>query len=295
MAWIESHQTLAAHPKTRKLAHLLSVSKPAAIGHLHCLWWWAIDYTEDGGLERFDSLDIAIAGEWEGDPDAFVGALVKAGFLDESPDGHLSIHDWADYAGKLIERKKANAQRMRDARAAEKAASTAHGSGTNNERAAHVQRTDDARVERPNQTIPNQTKPDQTTGDKSPAPPRARKTANGRVDYSPEFEAFWQVYPSGHGVKKASYEHWKRIKPDAALAQEIIDGVHGWKLGDRWKRGFVMDAENFLKKQAWESVPPPQSADNITRIEAPSRPANASGQQNLTDQELDDIIYGRTG
>jgi len=39
VAWIESHQTLGQHPKTRKLARLLNISAPTAVGHLQFLWW----------------------------------------------------------------------------------------------------------------------------------------------------------------------------------------------------------------------------------------------------------------
>lgn len=169
MAWIESHASLADHPKTRKLARILDVPKVQVIGHLHCLWWWATDYAEDGSLQRYDDLDVAIGAEWEGEPATFIDALVAAGFLDSDEHG-LRIHDWDDYAGKLIERRKANAERMRQARAA-------HEQSTNTPRAAHVQRTQRARAERPNQTVPNQTEPvgDTPTTPASanaPAPPR---------------------------------------------------------------------------------------------------------------------------
>lgn len=115
MAWLESHQTLGAHPKTRKLAHLLGISRAATIGHLHYLWWWAMDYAQDGDLSRFEPLDIAIGAEWEGDADAFVEALVRAGFVD-ADDRVLIIHDWWEYGGKLIEKRRTDAERKRAAR-----------------------------------------------------------------------------------------------------------------------------------------------------------------------------------
>lgn len=263
MAWIESHQTLGQHPKTRKLAHLLGVSKPAAIGHLHCLWWWAVDYAEDGDLSRFDALDIAIGAEWDGDETEFVTAMVKAGFLDEGPGDTFAVHDWDDYAGKLIERKKANAKRMREARAE-------RDTGTETPRAEHVQRTQRARVERPNQTIPNQTKPDRTEEEKgADAPDPTPKPAN-KPNYSTDFESFWQTYPSGHGVKKTAWDQWQKIRPGPELVREILDGLNGWHKSDRWLSGFVMDAHRWLRERAWESVPPPQSS-NVTRLSAPRR------------------------
>ncbi len=113
MAWIMSHQSLARHPKTRKLARLLGISLPDAIGRLHLLWWWALDYADDGDLSGFDDSDIADAMLWEGDPTALTAALVASGFMDED----RKIHDWWDYAGQLVERRRADAERHRRQRA----------------------------------------------------------------------------------------------------------------------------------------------------------------------------------
>ncbi len=113
MAYIESHQTLPRHPKTRKAARLLGVSVPAVIGHLHCLWYWAMDYAQDGDLTPHERAELADAAMWEGEADALIVALTAAGFLDETPDGGLVIHEWMEYAGKLIEKRKSDAARKR--------------------------------------------------------------------------------------------------------------------------------------------------------------------------------------
>ena len=121
MAWLQSHQGLARHPKTKRFARLLGISVPQAIGHLHLLWWWALDYASDGDLTPFELEDIADAGGWEGDAEAFMRALIDAkgpsghGFVDNGPD--LQIHDWEEYAGRLIEQRVKNAERMKEARA----------------------------------------------------------------------------------------------------------------------------------------------------------------------------------
>lgn len=109
MAWIESHQELGRHPKTRKLARALDISRPCAVGHLHYLWWWALDFAQDGDLSRYDAEVLAEAALWDGDPGAFVSALLEAGFLD--PDSQL--HDWHDYAGKILDQRRANADKQR--------------------------------------------------------------------------------------------------------------------------------------------------------------------------------------
>jgi hypothetical protein len=122
MPWLPSHQELREHPKTRRLTVMLGVPRAQVIGHLHCLWWWALTYADDGDLTRFDSLDIALAAEWEGDPQTFVDALLGcgggggAGFLDVRGDDGLWLHDWDEYGGKYVEKRRREADRLREHR-----------------------------------------------------------------------------------------------------------------------------------------------------------------------------------
>ena len=107
MTWLESHKALREHPKTKRAARSLGIPTVHLVGHLHYLWYWAMDYAPDGDLSAFDPEDIADAADWTGDPDAFIKALVSAGggrrpgFLEER-DG-LHIHDWIDHGGRLAE------------------------------------------------------------------------------------------------------------------------------------------------------------------------------------------------
>lgn len=119
MAWIESHQEIAHHPKTKRLAKRLGVSIPTAIGHLHLLWWWALDYAQDGNLTDYSEVEIAEAAGWEGDPSEFVDGLLHCGvngsfgFLEPDDRAALHIHDWQDYAGRLVQRRQAAIERTR--------------------------------------------------------------------------------------------------------------------------------------------------------------------------------------
>jgi hypothetical protein len=113
MAWIESHQELGRHPKTRRLARLLNVSLPCVVGHLHFFWWWALDYACGGDVTRFETGDLADGALWEGDPGVFVEALIGAGFLDQAENGDLRVHDWDEYAGRLLDQRKANAEKQK--------------------------------------------------------------------------------------------------------------------------------------------------------------------------------------
>lgn len=103
MAWIESHQTLKDHPKIFVLTDALNISRVQAIGHLHLLWWWCVDYSPDGIVKHSDTA-IARAAEWSGESKLFVESLITAGFIDRA-NGVLTIHDWMDFCGPLMKRR----------------------------------------------------------------------------------------------------------------------------------------------------------------------------------------------
>jgi len=118
VAWIESHQSLAKHKKLLRLAALLKTNRVQLVGHLHYLWWWGLDNVpSDGYLGDITDYEIAVAAEWEGDPEEFVSALVQAGFIDVFGEERY-LHDWHDYAGKLLERREGDARRKRSMREA---------------------------------------------------------------------------------------------------------------------------------------------------------------------------------
>jgi hypothetical protein len=141
------------------------------IGLLHLLWWWCLDYAQDGDLMVCSDEDIADAVLWEGDAQELREALTAVGFLEDG----VRIHDWHEYAGKLIEKREANAERMRRARATHPPKDVPPTPG---ERAAHMQRTNGARAGAtvPNRTEPNQTVPNPPTADAvAPPPPKPTK------------------------------------------------------------------------------------------------------------------------
>lgn len=108
MAWIEIHQHLKEHRKTRKFKNLMGITRAQAIGHLTMLWLWGIDNTDDYGIiQDADYDDIAIACDYHDDSQLIVNSLIEAGFLEkDEKGGKLFIHDFEDYIGRLKETKK---------------------------------------------------------------------------------------------------------------------------------------------------------------------------------------------
>jgi hypothetical protein len=109
MAWIELHQNLPTNKKTLRLKKILKIKTPQAVGHLCMLWLWALDNAQDGDISEFESGEIAEIVAYPGDADKFMEALKSSGFVDEN--GH--IHDWDDYAGKLIEQREVRKEQAR--------------------------------------------------------------------------------------------------------------------------------------------------------------------------------------
>lgn len=186
MAWIESHQSLLTHRKTMRAIGALKVDRYKFIGHLHALWWWALDNADDGNLSGLNDTEIAAAAGWhKGRATEFVTALSEAGFIDA---GTRQLHDWEDYAGKLIDRRRRNAERKRQARAVER--EDVH--RTDAGRTQHVPRMSGAT--QPDPTRPNQTQQNPTL----PPPPTPSSAAGGGLVDS-DFGRICQLYEENIG------------------------------------------------------------------------------------------------
>lgn len=156
MAWIELHQAVWTHRKTVSLAIKLGLDATYAAAHIIRLWTWALDNVEDGDLSGLPPEVIAFGADWKGDPETFVNAAIYAKWLDETEEG-LYIHDWEDYAGKLMERRAAERERSRKRRADSKAVTLKPPAKkrTTGGRPADDQQTTVGTV--PNSTVPNLT------------------------------------------------------------------------------------------------------------------------------------------
>lgn len=261
MAYIESHQAIGRHPKTLRLARRLGVSKHEAIGVIHMLWWWCLDYAPDGDLTGFGDDEIAMATEWPGEPAGLVDALVESRWLDRGADGQpliLLVHDWEEYGGKLVQRRRANAKRMRDARADtpddappnHQLHPETHVQDTCAARAAGVQsekREEKKSVEETRTTPP--LPPGGDDGDGEPTEPEAKPTAVDR-----RFSRWWDRYPN-KSAKIEALKAWRRLKPDDAMTERLIAAVDRQRTGDLWTREhgrYIPKPATWLNQGRWD-------------------------------------------
>jgi len=139
MAWIELHQSAAWHRKTVNLRTELKIRRPEALGLMAGLWLWALESAPDGDLSHITDKEIAASAGWHGNPGRFVSALITVGYLDEDRE----IHDWYDYAGRLIESRVADRDRKREEREQRRIArESADGKKGRVPRTVHGQSTD---------------------------------------------------------------------------------------------------------------------------------------------------------
>ena len=263
MAWIELHQSLPGHHKTMRFRRALKIGQAQAIGHLCMLWLWCLDNCPDGDLSSLLDCEIAEAAGYDKKPEDFTAALRESGFLDENNQ----VHDWYSYAGKLIEKREQNANRMRERRA----------------RAEHVQRTCSARADNvhekctatvPNRTVPNRTQPNSSSGGDAPdwnpfgeAPERPQDTIEAYLTDN--------LSPLSPGnIEELNAFQEAGMQPDAirfAVDQAAAQGKRNWAyvrgILRRWEQAGIFTAG--AAKAAEE-----QRSKNVQSVH--SRPTNQS-------------------
>lgn len=205
-------------------ADLLGVTPATMVGLMVTLWLWALDNAPEGDLAGIPDRLIARAASWNGDSGQFCSALQAAGFVDREGQ-HVSIHNWERYAGKLIDQRRANAERVRQFRA----------------RNAHVTVTKRACNALPDHTGPDRTIPDRTgalthvseslTDSPSPRPiepvatpsSEGKPSAQGTAPIEPVFDL--PAEPSAPGHVRTQPVLPATRKPSARRAKALIEPV----------------------------------------------------------------------
>lgn len=262
MAWIELHQSLREHKKVYACSEVLGVSRLEMIGMLVSLWLWALDNAQDGTLGGVSDRTIARVCDF---PEKKAGKLVDAlrttGWLDEDKERNcLVIHDWYDYAGKLMERRKSDRERKeRSRKPAGKPQEVPPDSGTY---PPEVQRTDCGQnaVVRGKScaTVPYPTVPIPTNSisEHNNQPDPMRASAEGKA-----FTSFWAAYPNKADLEDA-WNAWRELNPDAQTVRSILAGLAAWKQSGQWQDDggrFIPCAAKWLSKRRWECPPAPSA------------------------------------
>lgn len=105
MAWLEIHTVLPRHRKNLGLARDLRLKSEWTMGNLIALWLTVLEQQEDGDLSKWSDDLIAESGGFQAKGPQIVELLYKHGLLDR--DTRL-VHDWLEYAGKLLKSKYAS-------------------------------------------------------------------------------------------------------------------------------------------------------------------------------------------
>jgi hypothetical protein len=176
MAFIESHQKVERHRKTKRLMSIMNWSLDITVGKLHRFWWWALDYAEDGDLSRFTPEELGDSVGLSGDTSSrWVEAMLESGWFDREP--YFRIHDWWDYVGAFLrskyKRNKEKWEAIRDKCLDKKSTCNGYVTVTQPLREGYV-------TALPNLTIPNQAKEEEkepfSLSDLQGKYPQARET-----------------------------------------------------------------------------------------------------------------------
>jgi hypothetical protein len=295
-AWVESHQEIGRHPKTKRLARLLGVSVPTAVGHLHLLWHWCLDFADDGDVSDFGWDDIADAAMWEGDAATFGQALVACGWIDaadDDPPAH-TIHDWDEFTGRLQQSREANRERQKRYRERHK------DEGNEGVTADNALRNGDVTVNNaltvPNLTVPNSTVPNRT-GEK---PSRVRATPPTEPpERVPEKRPLMaRLIERGVVLPRVTSktqwkQHWAAVDEFERLGLSVEQLDHAIATARdslaRWKNG---DAPTLTPKWLMDHLSdyftePPTPVPRIEDIKSPMMQAIATYERDFDDSDDD--------
>jgi len=242
VAWIELHQTLPSHRKIKKLKRLLKIKTPQAVGHVVMLWLWSIDNAPDGDLSQVDAEDIAEACEWPKDAEDFVAALKEVALIDDD----MRLHDWDEYAGRLIEQRDDKRKKDRDRQARHRAKKAAEANANAKKNVTNDNVTRDKSVSHADVTaLPDQTRQDQTRQDQT-KPDREGQDCPAR----PQSVAEVAEYAKSIGSTVPAQDWWDYCE---ARGWRAGNGpIRDWKAAfrssqkwERWKQDGDSSASNY--------------------------------------------------
>ena len=250
MAWLQVHQTIKDHRKLFDAADALEIAPPYMMGLLISFWLWALDNAPTGDLSGITPRMIARAAQYDGDAEIFAETLKNAGWLDEKDDGELEIHDWYEYAGKLIDQRQAEKERSQRRRAAA-AASTGTPPTAQPATAGRPQDSHEKAAGRVDKSRQDQTREDDTP----PSPSAEGGGDDKKATIDGRFAEFWTAYPKKVG-KQYALKAWRRVRPDAELHERIMQAVNEQKRSEQWRREngrYIPNPATWINGGYWDN------------------------------------------
>lgn len=277
--WIESHIELLGHYKTTHLMRLLHLNnRHTAVGLLHSFWWWCLVNAPDGNLTGIDPEDIARGCLWTEGGHILLLALKKAGFVDADD----TVHDWAQYTGRLVDQRSRDAERKRqtyrrisggDLRlsggdlqngdlstelSTELSTANSLSNGRNSDMGSDVVQNDGelsttvypvSAGEKPRK-LPNDDKLNTDNTLLDPIECTNTVEAEAAAAFEQFFTVFWRNYPArkGRKVGKATVRAWLRKNLKPGDYQPMLKAVRSYadNCGD-----YARDPIRFLKDDWW--------------------------------------------
>ena len=239
MAWIELHQGLREHKKVYACMEILGVSRVTMVGMLATFWLWALDNAQDGVLAGVSNKTIARVCGWnEKKANQLVSALQECGWLDKDGE-NLVIHDWYDYAGKLMERREKDLERKRNSKGKRTNSSgipaELHGNGCG---------IPSVTVPIPYLTVPN------TSTTHANIHSNSADAAESACAENDGFSLFWEAYPKKSTKQKEdALLAWRKLNPDQTEVMRIMRHLGAWMKSEQWmEQGgrFIPQAASFL-------------------------------------------------
>ena len=245
--WIKMRKSLLGDPRVVRIMSALRADRFRTIGGLFSAWCLLDEQTEDGMLcgytaEVFDEV-VGIQG--------LAKAMQSVGWLVISPQG-VAAPNFTEHNGKSAKRRDQENVRKMSARHADKMQTE---SALEKRREEKSDRREEKKIE--------ETKEDPTTA-------QCEKFA--RAEYSPDFQRFWDAYPTRRRLgKKQAYAAWqKAIK--AADAETIIGKAAEYAASDRGQGEYSCMPATWLNQGRWEDDPAAWQDDRTATERKPSQP-----------------------
>ncbi|HJB57944.1 MAG TPA: hypothetical protein H9714_10375 [Candidatus Flavonifractor intestinipullorum] len=113
-SWFGVGCNIYTHPKVLGLARELKLDVDAAVGKLGRLYAWAAQNgNETGEISYLPPEEIAAIMRWKKRPQTLLAALEAQGLLERQESG-LFIHDWEEYNGAFLRKKRRDRERKKE-------------------------------------------------------------------------------------------------------------------------------------------------------------------------------------